>query len=941
MPDYRKIVPPVLGEEGLKHYDKVVDRKIAEQAAETESKITGQIGNASQGLENKITALTQTVESNKTDADNKISDLTTTVNNNKTSLDAKIEEAVTDLTTRIDGLPTTTDLANAISMALTSVYKYKGSVATEADLPTNLTSAEAGWVYDIQETGMNVAWTGEGWDPLGQEMFQISKITPEQIEAIFNGTTVDDDDSFVTTNAYQSLYNKVIASINSEVADVVEQFTEADNAIKESLPDQYLKLDGSNSLGSILNLNLLTQLYATVEGYNTDTENYNQNIITARTVDLHGNELELAPIKVGDPNKNIFDDTEIKSFAATRGFVQDHVAQKIAELNAIPDDYLFIDLYDITPNAAGYIGARFHCKGMIVSPSLKGTATVIDVETALNTRYSGDVSVEFDNLTGNYLDLKNNKAVILVDLEDGTVKTPHYSPDSGSGGIDFTTDDTLNLSDTNVLSVTNPVQPTVLTQAQYDALTDAQKSKGLYFINTPTAGEAEVFDNEYLRLDGKNAMKYGYIKLITSSKVYAFVVAKWLSTNYTPNKDVVSAHICKTNPDTGNLTNDLIPMMAADPDEEDLKVLSNGAGSFVATRGYVDSKVKESAGVGKNVKGESFPFPDSSLVGSSTSIAGIGAEVFNDYDTYSVNTETKKVASGNAAYGLYSHAEGSNNYARGSSSHVEGYNNICVGSYSHAEGSTNIAEGRSNHAGGEEVHTNGVCTFAHGQGITLKALGCAAFGTYPNEVSANAERDNNLFVVGNGTSPTYRANAFRVTSTGVYAKGNFNASGADYAEMFEWLDGNPNDEDRVGFFVTLDGEKIRIANSKDSYILGVVSADPSVIGDMYDDHWNGMYETDIFGRPVYEEVKDDTGDYLRLKVSQNYDPTKKYIGRKSRKEWAAIGMVGKLIVWDDGSCKVNSFCKCNDYGIATYSCEQTKFRVIARLDPNHIKIVMI
>ncbi len=31
-------------------------------------------------------------------------------------------------------------------------------------------------------------------------------------------------------------------------------------------------------------------------------------------------------------------------------------------------------------------------------------------------------------------------------------------------------------------------------------------------------------------------------------------------------------------------------------------------------------------------------------------------------------------------------------------------------------------------------------------------------------------------------------------------KGAFNTSGADYAEYFEWLDGNPEAEDRRGYF---------------------------------------------------------------------------------------------------------------------------------------------
>lgn len=47
---------------------------------------------------------------------------------------------------------------------LSNVYRYKGSVATDADLPS---TAEVGDVYNVVLTGMNYAWTGTEWDALG------------------------------------------------------------------------------------------------------------------------------------------------------------------------------------------------------------------------------------------------------------------------------------------------------------------------------------------------------------------------------------------------------------------------------------------------------------------------------------------------------------------------------------------------------------------------------------------------------------------------------------------------------------------------------------------------------------------------------------------------------------------------------------------------------
>ena len=54
---------------------------------------------------------------------------------------------------------------------------------------------------------------------------------------------------------------------------------------------------------------------------------------------------------------------------------------------------------------------------------------------------------------------------------------------------------------------------------------------------------------------------------------------------------------------------------------------------------------------------------------------------------------------------------------------------------------------------------------------------------------------SSIFVVGNGTELS-ASNAFRVTVDGiVYSQGAYNNSGADYAEMFEWSDGNLENED--------------------------------------------------------------------------------------------------------------------------------------------------
>ena len=178
---------------------------------------------------------------------------------------------------------------------------------------------------------------------------------------------------------------------------------------------------------------------------------------------------------------------------------------------------------------------------------------------------------------------------------------------------------------------------------------------------------------------------------------------------------------------------------------------------------------------------------------------------------------------------------------------------------------------------------------------------------------------------------------FKVRGDGeVSADGSFSGGGADYAEFFEWNDGNSSNEDRVGYSVSLVNGKIKIAESGET-IIGVISGNPSVVGDAQELYWQGKYEKDEYGRDVYEDYtqtewveskdngtdtpeqikhsyqtdkipsgisapsdatvvsKDEDGNNLRRrKRSSSYDESLTYIPRSERKEWACVGLMGKV-----------------------------------------------
>jgi hypothetical protein len=171
-----------------------------------------------------------------------------------------------------------------------------------------------------------------------------------------------------------------------------------------------------------------------------------------------------------------------------------------------------------------------------------------------------------------------------------------------------------------------------------------------------------------------------------------------------------------------------------------------------------------------------------------------------------------------------------------------------------------------------------------------------------------------------------------------FADGSWTGGGADYAEYFEWSDGNPDEEDRRGYSVVLDGETVRPATSDDapSAIMGVVSTNPAVVGDAAWNHWSGKYLRDDFGSHVMEDYEvwewtevitkppsrpgeeETTEDKLhsyafdavpdgvvvpedktitiqqRKKLNPDYDPDAEYTSREDRPEWVTIGLMGKL-----------------------------------------------
>ena len=145
------------------------------------------------------------------------------------------------------------------------------------------------------------------------------------------------------------------------------------------------------------------------------------------------------------------------------------------------------------------------------------------------------------------------------------------------------------------------------------------------------------------------------------------------------------------------------------------------------------------------------------------------------------------------------------------------------------------------------------------------------------------------------------------TNTGnAGADANWNSNNFDFAEMFEWSDGNPESEDRIGYSVCVDTltGKIRKAEEGDTPF-GIVSGTASFVANAGEHKWVGYAKRDEWGRILQEPYVDENGDPVldddgnqrtKMAVNPEWDEelTQSYTPRSQRPEWAAVGVMGQV-----------------------------------------------
>lgn len=196
--------------------------------------------------------------------------------------------------------------AEKIDEALTSVYNYKGSVDTIADLP--LTNNKVGDTYDVKsEGGQNYGWNGESWDSLGvnREATDTDLGLIKKKDNTFNTTTFVGDMTAINSNN-TSITGSGITSINGEGSFEVSKRSTVLASIATHIAGSTVTISPSSSInltaarinlvttgsaneGIIINADdmpILLKGKLTISGYNTNTTNINTPVICSQSMEV-------------------------------------------------------------------------------------------------------------------------------------------------------------------------------------------------------------------------------------------------------------------------------------------------------------------------------------------------------------------------------------------------------------------------------------------------------------------------------------------------------------------------------------------------------------------------------------------------------------------------------------------------------------------------------
>ena len=224
-----------LEEVGKKDLDNYLTKAEAAATYATQTEVT-QLSGALEEVSNKV----DTVDNDLKELGNQTANIQQDVNTLKTdvagkaSKDANFKTAITDTNKGLTEADAYTK--EEVDAKVSSVYRFRGSVATYNDLPTE--GNVQGDVWNVEDTGANYAWDGTKWDKLSETIDLTPYLTKEDAASTYATiTTVNGKQDTLTaeqlaavnsgiTAEHVTTYDAYAADISQAQADA----TKAENA---------------------------------------------------------------------------------------------------------------------------------------------------------------------------------------------------------------------------------------------------------------------------------------------------------------------------------------------------------------------------------------------------------------------------------------------------------------------------------------------------------------------------------------------------------------------------------------------------------------------------------------------------------------------------------------------------------------------------------------
>jgi hypothetical protein len=178
-----------------------------------------------------------------------------------------LESVQNTLTTKADKSNTYTKAE--VDAKVSSVYRFMGSVANQAALPTE--GQVIGDTYNAEDTGANYAWNGEGWDKLSETIDLTPYLTKAEAEDTFE--TIASSNSHKNNKENPHAVTKAQVGLGNvdNTADLDKPISTATQTALNNKADKsttYTKTEVDGFLGNKLDKSEAQTTYATKEDLN-------------------------------------------------------------------------------------------------------------------------------------------------------------------------------------------------------------------------------------------------------------------------------------------------------------------------------------------------------------------------------------------------------------------------------------------------------------------------------------------------------------------------------------------------------------------------------------------------------------------------------------------------------------------------------------------------